>query len=348
MKATQDIDSVAKLLKIYKNTKYGVLNRYTNTAYPDKNDQAWRNWRLNTPQQTLKYRVGNCYDTVELTKKVLNRLKIPHQAYFGINKYRQGVQVPSHSFVVYKDKDKWKWLQGSWGPYKNNTLQKTKKQKLVKAIAKLMANTAKADQQIFKLKNIPYGTDIQTYDKMAWSQPVMFTQKFNKKASAKNISSTLNKKAAIETYKGGQIPIQDFQKVLELAKALSKDEEQYKKGKPKSRIESEQKQDQIRKWRYNDPNQNVFIYKVKKQPVGIASSRPAKGLIDTDYIHSVFVSPQYRNKKIGSKLLHAIQKAAKKRKIKYLSLSHWADNSAQHLYERQGFKPGFIDRYKEL
>lgn len=153
MNSVDNIKSVAQLIRFYKNKyQYGVLNRQTGQAYPDKDDQAWRNWRLNTPQQTLNSGTGNCYDTIQLSKKVLDNLKVPYSTYFEINKQRNGVQVPSHSFLVYKDKDKYKWLQGSWGPYKNNKYTSRDKQKLVRIIARLMSQTAKADQQIFQLK----------------------------------------------------------------------------------------------------------------------------------------------------------------------------------------------------
>ena len=136
--AEKSISSVDELSELYNKLKYRVLNKNTNRPYFNTNFDTFKNWHLLSPEQIKKHRIGICYDTAAMTDAVLNDLGIEHENYFMHTDSPSWENDPTHTFNVYKDEDgNWRWLEGSWGPYKDNKLKKKSAKEIVREIVKL-------------------------------------------------------------------------------------------------------------------------------------------------------------------------------------------------------------------
>lgn len=71
------------------------------------------------------------------------------------------------------------------------------------------------------------------------------------------------------------------------------------------------------------------IYKITTLP------RPYKSKRDFGYLTNAYVKPEYRNKKIGSKILKEVIKYSKKNGFE--SIIVWPSDKAKSLYKRAGF-----------
>ena len=94
-----------------------------------------------------------------------------------------------------------------------------------------------------------------------------------------------------------------------------------------------------KKW-YKQEDKLSHIYYKDKSPVGMLVQAPDKRDKNISYIGSLFVRPQHRGAGIGKLLLDSAQEEARRQKVKKLLLQYYAGNPAEHLYTRQGFKPG--------
>ena len=80
--------------------------------------------------------------------------------------------------------------------------------------------------------------------------------------------------------------------------------------------------------KYYIPNTETFVYEDKRQIKGFIS------IIDDKYVGALFVSPNYQNKKIGTKLINYVKKIHPE-----LSLKVFVKNEgALRFYQRIGFK----------
>ena len=136
--AEKSISSLDDLSELYNKLKYRILNKDTNHPYFNTNFDAFKNWHLLSPEQIKKHKIGICYDTAAMTDAVLNDLGIEHENYFMHTDSPNWENDPTHTFNVYKDGDgNWRWLEGSWGPYKNNRMKKKSAKEIVREIVKL-------------------------------------------------------------------------------------------------------------------------------------------------------------------------------------------------------------------
>ena len=158
---------------IFKNIKYGLRDPSTNRPWKDTHkDTRWQDydseWRLATPEQTIAAGIGNCYDTVAISREYLKKTKgIQFRTFFMVNKDGEFMEDPTHTFLIYWDTDDyWKWLEGSWGPFKNNDWQSKNPKDLIKWIATAMANMEGKDIVVYELSSYPrYGCDMTEFER---------------------------------------------------------------------------------------------------------------------------------------------------------------------------------------
>ena len=77
-------------------------------------------------------------------------------------------EAPTHTFLIYQSKvdNKWRWLEGSWGPFKNNDWKSSSPSDLIKWIATAMANTENKDIIVHELNSYPkYGCDMTEFER---------------------------------------------------------------------------------------------------------------------------------------------------------------------------------------
>ena len=152
-----DINSISDLKAFFSHCKYGLVDisagklwseTHNNTTEQDYDD----NWKLLSANELIKYKCGICYDTVLLTKTVFDRLNIKYKLFFAYCNKGDG---PTHTFIIYQDSDRWRWLEGSWGSFKRNSFVSPNSNTLVSWIGKALANNAGIQQQILELNNYP-------------------------------------------------------------------------------------------------------------------------------------------------------------------------------------------------
>lgn len=151
------IKSPEDLAAFYKKLKYRVLNKDTNRPYFNTKSETFENWHLLSPEQIKKHKIGICYDTAAMTDKVLKALGVEHSNYFAHSDKADGWENdPTHAFNVYKDKNgDWRWLEGSWGPYKGNNWKERRRKDLVKKIVKALADASGKKQKLHEVAEFP-------------------------------------------------------------------------------------------------------------------------------------------------------------------------------------------------
>lgn len=171
--SVKDINSIKALKDFYKQCDYGLIDfeadapwneTHKNTYFED-----WENhWRLLSPDQLLKFRRGICYDTARMNDHILNKLGVDHVNLFAYTK-RSGEgsydDDPTHTFTVYRDVDgRWRWLEGSWGPYKDNDWSENNADKLITRIGRELANNSGVTNRIGVISDWPeYGASMQDF-----------------------------------------------------------------------------------------------------------------------------------------------------------------------------------------
>lgn len=176
-----------KLKKLYAKLKYRILNSETNRPFFNTNRDTFEKWRLLSPEQIKKHKIGICWDTAAMTDSELTRLGVPHENYFAHAK--DAYHKPTHAFNVYKDENgDWRWIEGSWEKYKDNDWHERRKRALVRRIVKALESegfdeATGGDRQILhKIEKFPEaGVDgRQFYDAML-SSPVKKAESYSLK-----------------------------------------------------------------------------------------------------------------------------------------------------------------------
>lgn len=152
-----DINSITDLKVFFSRCKYGLVDKSTGKLWRDTHKNTTKedyenHWRLLSPDETVKYRCGICYDTVLVSKSVFDRLGIKYEMYFSYCNKGDG---PTHTFIIYQDGNVWKWIEGSWSEFKGNNLSNPNSSELVANIGKELANASGIQQQILMLSSYP-------------------------------------------------------------------------------------------------------------------------------------------------------------------------------------------------
>lgn len=180
IKSPEDLDA------FYKKLKYRVLNKDTNRPYFNTNFETFDKWHLLSPEQIKKHKIGICYDTAAMTDKVLKALGVEHRNYFARSDKDDGWENdPTHAFNVYKDENgDWRWLEGSWEPYKGNNWKERRRKDLVKKIVKALAEASGKKQKLHEVAEFPEpGIAMKDWEDEMLKNPVKRAE-LEKKASS--------------------------------------------------------------------------------------------------------------------------------------------------------------------
>jgi len=154
---------IDRIRKYFKNIEYGLRDPKTgkgqgrfngiNTTGKDYDEK----WRLGTAEETIKCGCGICFDTVELSRELLEKeSNLQFKVYFGYCiTEEEDSQAPTHTFLLYKSvyNQEWAWLEGSWGPYMSNDIHSMNPNDLVRMIGIELANASGYEQQIMDVTN---------------------------------------------------------------------------------------------------------------------------------------------------------------------------------------------------
>ena len=110
-----------KVMDIMEDIEYGFLdefgNNIINVDYDKWENEFYNFYYLLSPDELLEKKCGVCWDQVELERKLFNDNDIDVKTYF-IFSHISDENLPSHTFLVYKNKDFYYWFEHSWGIYK--------------------------------------------------------------------------------------------------------------------------------------------------------------------------------------------------------------------------------------
>jgi len=95
-KNTEEI--IQDIFKILSSLTYGFIDKNGKTHKKTKKEFYFNNYRLQTPEETLKYKYGTCWDQVELIRNLLEKETIKCETYL-IN-YNEQNKIAKHTLVV--------------------------------------------------------------------------------------------------------------------------------------------------------------------------------------------------------------------------------------------------------
>ena len=177
--AHEKVLEVERLKKTFSMVKYGLRDPKTNKPWRDSHksttiDDDFEVWRLATPEETIKAGCGVCYDTVAMSVEALKKTSIKFKYFFLCGENYQHDSA-AHTAVIYEDPSdkKWKWLEGSWGSFKNNDWSAPSSDKLISWIAKAMANDSETVIEVRELHAYPkYGVDMMTFERFCLNHKI--------------------------------------------------------------------------------------------------------------------------------------------------------------------------------
>lgn len=110
-----------KIMNVMDNIEYGFLdecgNNIINVDYEKWDNEFYNFYYLLSPEELLQKKCGVCWDQVELERKLFNDNNIDVKSYF-IFSHISDENLPSHTFLVYKNDDFYCWFEHSWAIYK--------------------------------------------------------------------------------------------------------------------------------------------------------------------------------------------------------------------------------------
>ena len=78
-------------------------------------EESWNeNYQLQTPSEVIKNKVGTCWDYVELERDFFKTWKIKHYTIYHQVALPYENPYPTHSFLIFKKKEKWCWFEFAW------------------------------------------------------------------------------------------------------------------------------------------------------------------------------------------------------------------------------------------
>jgi len=134
------IKNPSHLYKYLSTITYGYIDLNGNVITPSKTKDLWdddnyfiKHYRSQSPEQTVKNKIGICVDKTELTRTILSEnLKIDNNVYYlELNKFHDG-----HHFISYVLDDKHYWIESSWDDMHNGIHEFNSEEALIKHVSK--------------------------------------------------------------------------------------------------------------------------------------------------------------------------------------------------------------------
>ncbi len=98
-----------ELINILTNTKYGWLDQQGIYHNKIDKDKFMSEYRLSSPSDFIENRIGICFDMVEYIREYLDKNQIPNKSFLIIYQNKNTLRL--HSFIIYKDKNEYIWIE---------------------------------------------------------------------------------------------------------------------------------------------------------------------------------------------------------------------------------------------
>ena len=104
----EDVKTPEELLKFMDEIEYGfVTNNKRIVGNGDEFEENILAWTLSSPEELLKTKLGHCFDQVELERDWFTKHNYEFKTYFMIFSLPYPNSGPTHTFLVYKDNNKY-------------------------------------------------------------------------------------------------------------------------------------------------------------------------------------------------------------------------------------------------
>ena len=104
-----------EILNILNEVEYGWVDK-NNIIHIDDFDLFFTQYKLQSPIEVLKNKVGICWDQVELERNYFEDNNFDVKTYFIVNYDNES--CPTHTFLTYRYNEKCFWFEHSWSIYK--------------------------------------------------------------------------------------------------------------------------------------------------------------------------------------------------------------------------------------
>ena len=145
-----------------KNISYGYLGKNNKVYMPnDPNfDKDWKdNYILENASDILSTKVGNCFDQVEFERNWFENNNYEYKTIYNQVLLNYDNSYPTHTFLVYKENNKWYYFENAWedmkGIHEFNTLEELLEYEYNKYIEFLKEFNI-TDEEIEKIKYFEY------------------------------------------------------------------------------------------------------------------------------------------------------------------------------------------------
>lgn len=116
--------------------KLGYRDREGNFYVGFKNNFK-ESFYLQSPKQLAESKIGTCFEQVEYERDLISKMNVELRTYF-IN-YPCDNYDMSHAFLIYKDNQKYYWLENAWVKYKGVHIYDSKEQLFLDVLTKFVA-----------------------------------------------------------------------------------------------------------------------------------------------------------------------------------------------------------------
>lgn len=106
------LEEISKILEKLKEIKYGWIDKDGVIHQKAGRNFFINNYRLQTIEETLEYKVGTCWEQVELARYYLEKEDIPVQTYLIL--YNEENKIARHSIAIAEEFGKYYLVENSW------------------------------------------------------------------------------------------------------------------------------------------------------------------------------------------------------------------------------------------
>lgn len=123
IKAFENIKTPDGLLSFMENNiHYGFVGKNNKKiyAYDDERVDAdfLKEYYLQSPKELLDSGYGVCWDSAEFERQWFSEHGYNNKVFFMMFAKEEGTDLPTHTFLVFNQDDKWQWFEHSFGDYR--------------------------------------------------------------------------------------------------------------------------------------------------------------------------------------------------------------------------------------
>jgi hypothetical protein len=104
------------------NIEYGYIGKSNQKIYSWKYENTDMDFNkeyfLQSPEELIESGYGVCWDSAELERNWFEKNNFDFKVFFMIFTKEYDNDLPTHTFLAYKEKDKWFWFEQSFGAYR--------------------------------------------------------------------------------------------------------------------------------------------------------------------------------------------------------------------------------------